>query len=87
MSLYYIQVSVVRRLSTFSNDISSEAEKPILFIFHIKHLHIGRGERKIVFFCGSGRIRTLVASAIYSSHRLIMGKVEIDSFCCLIGYV
>ena len=30
--------SVVRpsvRLSTFSNDISSEAEKPILFIFHI----------------------------------------------------
>ena len=25
----------VRRLSTFSNDISSEAEKPILFIFHI----------------------------------------------------
>ena len=23
------------RLSTFSNDISSEAEKPILFIFHI----------------------------------------------------
>ena len=27
--------SVVRRLSTFSNDISSEAEKLILFIFHI----------------------------------------------------
>ena len=25
----------VVRLSTFSNDISSEAEKPILFIFHI----------------------------------------------------
>ena len=25
----------VRRPSTFSNDISSEAEKPILFIFHI----------------------------------------------------
>ena len=23
------------RLSTFSNDISSEAQKPILFIFHI----------------------------------------------------
>ena len=28
-------------------------------------------------FC-SGRIRTLVAMATYSSHRLIMGKVEID---------
>ena len=27
--------SVVRRLSTFSNDISSEALRPILFIFHI----------------------------------------------------
>ena len=26
------------RLSTFSNDISSEAVRPILFIFHIKHL-------------------------------------------------
>ena len=23
--------------------------------------------------------------ATYSSHRLIMGKVEIDSFCCLTG--
>ena len=25
----------IRRPSTFSNDISSKAEKPILFIFHI----------------------------------------------------
>ena len=33
----------------------------------------------------SGRIRTLVAMATYSSHRLIMGKLEIDSFCCLTG--
>ena len=33
----------------------------------------------------SGWIRTLVAMATYSSHRLIMGKVEIDSFFCLIG--
>ena len=33
----------------------------------------------------SGRIRTLVAMATYNSHRLIMGKVEIDSFCCLTG--
>ena len=36
-----------------------------------------------MFFC-SGRIRTLVAMATYSSHRLIMGKEEIDNFFCLI---
>ena len=42
------------------------------------------GERIIVFFC-SGRIRTLVAMTTYSSHRLIMGKEEIDNFFCLIG--
>ena len=29
----------------------------------------------------SGRKRTLVAMATYISHRLIMGKVEIDNFC------
>ena len=33
----------------------------------------------------SGRIRTLVAMATYSSHRLIMEKEEIDNFFCLIG--
>ena len=33
----------------------------------------------------SGRIRTLVAMATYSSNRLIMGKVEICIFFCLIG--
>ena len=33
----------------------------------------------------SNRIGTLVAMATYSSHRLIMGKVEIDNFFCLIG--
>ena len=33
----------------------------------------------------SGLIRTLVAMASYSSHRLIMGKEEIDNFFCLIG--
>ena len=31
----------------------------------------------MVFY--SGRIRTLVAMAIYSFHRLIMGKVEIST--------
>ena len=29
--------------------------------------------------------RTLVVMATYSSHRLIMGKEEIDNFFCLIG--
>ena len=33
----------------------------------------------------SGRIRTLVAMATYSSHRHTMGKVENNSFCCLTG--
>ena len=37
------------------------------------------------FFFYSGRIRTLVAIATYSSHTLIMGKVEIDIFCRVIG--
>ena len=39
---------------------------------------------KVVFFY-SGGIRTLVAMASYNSHRLIMGKEEIDNFFCLIG--
>ena len=34
-------------------------------------------------FC-SGRIRTVVAMATYSSHRLMMGKEEIDHFFFLI---
>ena len=38
---------------------------------------------KLCFY--SGRIRTLVAMATYSSHRLIRGKVEIDNFCQVIG--
>ena len=33
----------------------------------------------------SGRIRTLVAMATCISHRLIMGKEEIDNFFCLFG--
>ena len=35
-------------------------------------------------FCSS-RIRTLVAMATYSAHRLIMGKEEMDNYFCLIG--
>ena len=33
----------------------------------------------------SRRMRTLVAMATYSFNRLIMGKVEIGNFYCLIG--
>ena len=46
--------------STFSNDFSSEAGRPNLFIFHIKHLHVG-GTNICVFYID--RIRTLVAMA------------------------
>ena len=38
---------------------------------------------KLCFY--SGRLRTLVAMATNSFHRLIMEKVEIDSFCFLTG--
>ena len=44
---------------------------------------MGRGPNNCVF-CSS-RIRTLVAMATFSSHRLIMGKEEIDNFFSLIG--
>ena len=36
----------------------------------------------LAYYC---QIRTLVAMATYSLHRLIMGKVEIGNFYCLIG--
>ena len=39
--------------------------------------------KSYVFY--SGRIRTLVAMATYSFHRIIIGKVEIGNFYCLIG--
>ena len=39
--------------------------------------------KSCVFY--SDQIRTLVAMATYSSHRLVMGKEEIDNFFCLIG--
>ena len=43
--------------------------------------HLGISLYKSCVFY-SGWIRTLVAMATY---RLIMGKLEIDSFCCLNG--
>ena len=33
----------------------------------------------------SSRIRTLVAMVTYNCHRLIMGKVELGNFYCLVG--
>ena len=36
-----------------------------------------------ISFIYSGRIKSLVAMATYSSHIYIIGKVEIDNFCCL----
>ena len=40
--------------------------------------------KNYVFFYSS-RIRTLVAMVTDSFHRLIMGKVELGNFYCLIG--
>ena len=37
-----------------------------------------------IFVFYSGQIRTLVAMATYSFHRLMMGKVEIDNICQVI---
>ena len=56
MSLYDRQVSDVRPL-IFSNDFSSEAVRPKLLIFDIKHPQEGGPK----MFFGSDRIRTLVA--------------------------
>ena len=81
MSLQDRQVSVVC-LSTFSNDVSSEVVRPKLLIFGIKHSQEG-GTKNLVF-C-SDRIRTLVAMATYTSHRLVMEKEEIANLCFLIG--
>ena len=64
--------SSVRHLpsSLISNDIS-EAVWPKLLIFGIKHPQEGGTKNDV--FC-SDRIRTLVAMATYTSHRLIMEK-------------
>ena len=58
--------------STFSNDFSSEAARPNLFIFHM-YLQVGGTNIGVFYF---DRIKTLVAMATYASHRLIMEKSE-----------
>ena len=59
--------------------------KNILFRNHkvdeAENWHKYKGHWPLHKFCFySSRIRTLVAMATYSSHILIMGKAEIDSF-------
>ena len=49
------------------------------------HAYIGHCPLQKLCFFYSGWIRTLVAMATYSFNRLIMGKVEIGNFFCLIG--
>ena len=63
----------------------------MLYDFHfVPWLYLGNSQVSVYRTIGptlvySGRIRTLVAMATYSSHRLIMGKVEICIFFCLNG--
>ena len=38
----------------------------------------------MILFC-SGRLRTLITIATYSSHRRIIEKVEKDNFGCLVS--
>ena len=74
--LKYLQVSFVCPSSV---NVSSATEKPT----HTTSDSIGRGN-ELFCFC-SGRIRILFAMATYSSHRLIMGKEEIDNYSVSIG--
>ena len=50
----------------------------------IRQCKVCVGGQIVMCFCSSW-IKTLVAMTIYSFHRLIMGKVEIDNFCLVIG--
>ena len=52
---------------------------------NLAYLHRTLPSTIVVFFFYSRRMRTLVAMATYSFNRLIMGKVEIGNFYCLIG--
>ena len=66
----------------FEKIFSSET---VCFMKLILCIHVpGISLNKKVVFCSS-QIRTLVAMATFSFHRLIMGKVKICYFCSLIG--
>ena len=68
--------------STISKIFFSETAGPIVLILHIHHLQVE--VKNYCVFCFD-RIRTLVAMVTYASHRLIMEKLKIASFCCLVG--
>ena len=59
-------------VSTLSNMNISITSGPIATKFHLKHYW---GGGKDALGIGPDRIRTLVSMAIYSSHRVIMGKM------------
>ena len=65
------------RASTLSDMNISATFRPIAIKFYLKH-HWGRGNAALDF--GSDRIRTLVSMAIYSSHKVIMGKTVLPLF-------
>ena len=79
-----MKVSVVRPSICQHFQTTSPLKPRSRFFSYFKYSIYRLGERIIVFFC-SGRIRTLVAMATYSSKTLIMGKEEIDNFFCLNG--
>ena len=84
-SVYLLVVGAAKRVNSFKKCLK------ILFSENIWRMKPKLGilayditlYKRYGFF--SGRMRTLVAMATYSFHRLIMGKVEIDNFCQVIG--
>ena len=77
-----MEVSGVRRREHFQ---TTSPLKPLgRFLSYFTYsIYVG-GTNKLCFCFG--RIRTPVAMTTHSSHdRLIMGKAENDSFCCLVG--
>ena len=61
------------------------SSETVCFMKLILCIHVpGTSLYKNVVFCSS-QIRTLVAMATFSFHRLIMGKVKICYFCSLNG--
>ena len=72
MEVSGVRPSVVRRRRQHFQ-MTSPLKPRSRFFSYFTYSIYRSGERIIVFFC-SGRIRTIVAMATYSSHRLIMEK-------------
>ena len=66
-----------RRCQPFSNMNISDASRPIVIKFYLKH-HWGGGKPALGF--GADQFRTLVSTATDSSHRVIMGKNGVITF-------